>query len=166
MTEDEVAKLYARYGYVVFRRCLAYLGDPAAARDAVQSVFVHVVRAGQPAATQPVAEVDPRTALSRIADQLCCDLLRSSEFTAGAQAAQSELEAAVAHDDTESLLAVRRLAAGLDPDTLRLAVLYFVDELTEEELARELALSRRVLSKRLQLLMDRTRALLQPEGAA
>ena len=35
MTEDEVAQMYSVYGYFLFRRCLAFLGDATAADDAL-----------------------------------------------------------------------------------------------------------------------------------
>ena len=37
--------LYRNYGYVVFRRCVVYLGEPSAAHAAVQEVFVRALRA-------------------------------------------------------------------------------------------------------------------------
>jgi RNA polymerase sigma-70 factor (ECF subfamily) len=72
----------------------------------------------------------------------------------------------VGDDDRESLLTVRRLLEGLDADSLRLAVLYYVDELTQEELAQELGLSRRTIGKRLQKLLDHARSLLREENAS
>jgi RNA polymerase sigma-70 factor (ECF subfamily) len=166
MTEEEVAKLYTRYGYVIFRRCMVYLGDPSSAQDAVHEVFVRALRAqgGVPSAT------DPRSWLCRLTDQLCVDRLRHSRShalplePAATQELVPAIEAAVANDDRESLLAVRRLAVGLDPDSFQLAVLHFVDELTQEELAQTLGLSRRSVGKRVQQLLQRARGLPRPES--
>jgi RNA polymerase sigma-70 factor (ECF subfamily) len=165
MTEDEVARLYRDYGYVVFRRCVVYLGDPSAAQDVVQEVFVRALRA----VADFRSDADPRTWLCRIADHLCVDVLRRRQRNAVLSDPNSEglaIDAAVGDDDRESLLTVRRLLEDLDPDSQRLAVLYYVDELTQEELAKELGVSRRTLGKRLQLLLDHARSLLREENAS
>jgi RNA polymerase sigma-70 factor (ECF subfamily) len=167
MKEEDVARWYADYGYVVFRRCLAYLGERAAAEDALQDVFV---RALAGAATYR-GEASPRTWLCRIADHLCIDLLRrgrrnpvrvfavSSEHEEESRA----LATAMAADDHSQLLRVQRLMTELDEDAQRLAVLYFLDEFTQEELAAELGLSRRTIGKRLKALVERARSLLGEE---
>jgi RNA polymerase sigma factor (sigma-70 family) len=61
---------------------------------------------------------------------------------------------------------IRRLLEALDPDSRRLAILYYVDELTQDELASELGLSRRTAGKRLQHLLDHARALLREESVS
>jgi RNA polymerase sigma-70 factor (ECF subfamily) len=166
MTEDEVARLYRDYGYVVFRRCVVYLGDPSAAQDAVQEVFVRALRA----AADFRGDANPRTWLGRIADHLCVDLLRRRRRNPVLSEASSDeeraIEAVVGDDDRETLLTVRRLLQGLDPDSQRLAVLYYVDELTQEELAQELGLSRRTIGKRLQQLLENARQVLGEEHAS
>jgi RNA polymerase sigma-70 factor (ECF subfamily) len=176
MDETELAKLYARYGYTVFRRCAVYLGVEHAPM-AVQDVFVHALRAGGPPAGS-----DPRTWLCRIADGLHSQRLATS---GGAASAAPDIEASglqpagtaafavpaaaqadalgreVADDDRDALLIVQRLLQRLPPPLRRLAVLYYIDELTEEELARELGWSRRTVSRRVQGLLEQARSLLR-----
>ena len=74
-------------------------------------------------------------------------------------------EGCVQADDSDALLSVRRLLAQLEPEARRLAILYYVDELTQEELAQELGLSRRTIGKRLQALLVQARALLREQEA-
>jgi RNA polymerase sigma-70 factor, ECF subfamily len=167
MTEDEVAKLYEHYGYVVFRRCVMYLGDPTAAQDAVQEVFERALRA----AAGFRGESNPRTWLCRIADHLCVDILRRRQRNPVANESSDEamelaIGAAVGDDDFEALATVRHLLENLDPDSARLAVLYYVDELTQDELAEELGLSRRTVGKRLQHMLARARSLLSEENVS
>lgn len=172
MTEAEMTRLYTEYGYVLFRRCLVYLGDEAAAQDTVQEVFV---RALDPAPTPSRAQAsrndaNPRTWLCRIADQLCVERLRrvrrAEPVRASTVVTEEEdhhfgsagLASAIMDDDRESFLAVQRLLAGLEPETRRLAVLHYLDEHTQDEIARELGRSRRVIQRRLRALEQHARA--------
>ncbi|HMI92637.1 MAG TPA: sigma factor-like helix-turn-helix DNA-binding protein [Polyangiales bacterium] len=193
MEHADLAKLYARYGYTVFRRCAVYLGvesAPAAVRD----VFVQAVRAGGPPAGS-----DPRTWLCRIADALHSERIsavgnveapgpdpEASGFLpagtttsvapfaapAGEQtplpspAVDEALGREVADDDREALLIVQRLLQRVPSALRRLAVLYYLDELTEEELARELGWSRRNVSRRVQGLLEQARSLLREREAS
>jgi RNA polymerase sigma factor (sigma-70 family) len=168
MTEDEVTALYRNYGYVVFRRCVVYLGEPSAAQDAVQEVFVRALRA----AADFREDSDPRTWLCRITDDFCVDVLRRrganpvDTDSRRPEDFESAIKNAIGDDDLESLLMVRRLMEGLDADSLQLAVLYYVDELTQEELARALGLSRRIIDKRLQQLLMSARGQVREENAS
>lgn len=163
MKEGDVARWYADYGYIVLRRCLAYLADPVAAEDAVQEVFVRALDA----AKGYRGEASPRTWLCRIADHHCIDLLRRQRRNPVRALSENEagqLAELVAEDDRTLYLAVCRLLGELDIDSRRLAILYFLDELTQEELARELGLSRRTVGKRLKLLVERARDSLGEEA--
>jgi RNA polymerase sigma-70 factor (ECF subfamily) len=168
MNEADVARMYSEYGYFLFRRCLAYLGDAAAADDAVQEVFVRALQG----AKHFRGDAAPRTWLCRIADHLCLDLLRRQRRNPVRGAldveAESELELppCAQADDGAALLSARRLLLQLEPEEGRMAMLYYVDELTQEELAQELGLSRRTVGKRLQALLARARTLLGCEEAS
>lgn len=159
-----MARLYRDYGYVVFRRCLAYLGDTSSAQDAVQEVFVRALRA----APGFRGEANPRTWVCRIADHFCVDVLRQRQRSPllAKSDDQDDFDEAIGDDDRESFVTIRRLLEGLDPESRQLAVLYYVDELTQEELAAELGLSRRTIGKRLQHLLDHARGVLREEDAS
>ena len=171
MTEADIHSLYVKYGYFLFRRCLTYVGDEATAQDAVQEVFVRAMQA----AGGFRGDADPKTWLCRISDHHCIDLLRrrrSRGELAGAAGrvpdddtdddsdGQRGRYRLIHNDDQESVLTARRLMAAMDPHARRLAVLYFVDELTQDEMAAELRLSRRTIGKQLNKLVARARALL------
>jgi RNA polymerase sigma-70 factor (ECF subfamily) len=170
MTEAEVEALYVQHGYFLFRRCLAYMGDEASAQDAVQEVFVRAMRGG----AEFRGDADAKTWLARISDHHCVDLLRrrkvrgetkrkpapAPESPEGDDDGEPASWRLVRDDDPEALLTARRLMSSLDPEEQRLATLYFVDELTQDELAAELGLSRRTIGKYLKKVSARARALL------
>lgn len=162
MTEDELARLYSEHGYLVLRRCVAYLGDVSRAQDALQEVFVRALRS----ADGFRGEASARTWLCRIADHLCIDILRRerrSPFVSVEPAQDRELEAALLGDDGDALRTARGLMHALDGQSQRLAVLCFVDELTQDEIAAELGVSRRTVGKRIKELRARARELLDAE---
>ena len=84
MTEEEVADAYRRYGSLVLRRCRRILRDDAAGEDALQEVFVRLMRYGD-AFHQAESKV---LWLYRVADRCCFDLLARR----GARAEASTLE--------------------------------------------------------------------------
>ena len=163
MQEQDVARLYRDYGYLVFRRCVVYLGDVPAARNATRDVFVRAVK--NPSSLRAYA--DSRTWLCRVADEVCVDLLKRGKAPRGRLATATATDtvtdefalATVADDDHDSLLLTRRLLASLEPDELRMAVLFYVDEMSEDEIARELGLLRRTVAKRLAHLLEQARTL-------
>lgn len=168
VTEDELARLYAEHGYLVLRRCMAYLGDVSRAQDALQEVYVRALRS----ADGLRGDAGARTRLCRIADDLCIDLLRRgrrSAFAAlpvGDAELAAELASALFADDGEALRTARSLMDTLDSQSQRLAVLCFVDELSQEEIAAELGLSRRIVGKRIQTLRERARGSPDTEGTS
>ena len=66
--------LYERYGAVVYRRARRLLGDEHAAWDAVQEVFVRVLKH----ARRFRREASPTTWLYRITTNYCLNVLRDS----------------------------------------------------------------------------------------
>jgi RNA polymerase sigma-70 factor (ECF subfamily) len=172
VTEADIHALYLEYGYFLFRRCLAFMGDEETAHDALQEVFVRALQG----AADFRGDAAAKTWLCRITDHHCIDLLRrrkSRGETGGASLADGEegdgegpLERIVHNDDPESLLTARRLMASLDPEARRMAILYFVDELTQDEMAAELGLSRRTIGKHLKKLIAQAKALLEERKQA
>jgi RNA polymerase sigma-70 factor (ECF subfamily) len=169
VTEVDVRALYVQYGYLLFRRCLTFMGDEATAQDAVQEVFVRAMQS----ADGFRGAADPKTWLCRISDHHCIDLLRRrktrGERSGAATAHDGEGDEgdddlaripSIRTDDPEAILTARRLMAAMNPEARRLAVLYFVDELTQDEMAAELGLSRRTIGKQLKKLSARAKELL------
>jgi RNA polymerase sigma factor (sigma-70 family) len=161
MGDRELAALYERCGFALYRRCLAYLGNEAEAQDAVQEVFVRAVEA----APRYRPEANPAAWLRQIADHLCIDLLRRRKRNPVRGDSSDEVRAGEALDrftapSGEHLVLAHRLIASLEPEAARLAVLYFLDGMTQEELAVETGLSRRTIGKRLQAIVSAAHTLI------
>ena len=158
----DVEGSYLRYGPLVLRRCRRLLRHDAQAQDAMQDVFVSLLR--------HEARLDD-SALSalllRMATNVCLNKLRTERRHP--EDRDDELLqriAAVDEDDAESSTVARNLLAKLfradDPlaaSTRTIATMHLVDGLTLEEVAREAGLSVSGVRKRLRTLRGRLQEL-------
>jgi RNA polymerase sigma-70 factor (ECF subfamily) len=166
MTHDEVEQAYRRYGHLVLRRCQRILRGDGAAEDMLQEVFVRLWRYGD-----AFAAVEAKLPwLYRVADRCCFDQLARS-----ARAASPVMEAAnppaqtrsggQALEDREIVL---RFLDRFDDRLKQVAVLHYLDELSQEEIAAATGWSRQTVFKKLAFLRDRAvrlRATLCGEGS-
>jgi RNA polymerase sigma factor (sigma-70 family) len=151
LTSDEAARLYHQYGYFLLRRCRTILRDPAAAEDAVQQAFEKVLRAGG-----AVRHADqPLRWLYRVVDRCCFDLLRRRRRSP--ESAADEPGGATCHPDVvlEARDAALKLLATMSDEEMAIAVLLFVDGMSQGEIAAEVGLSRVTVNKRVQRLRAR-----------
>ncbi|MCU0700009.1 MAG: sigma-70 family RNA polymerase sigma factor [Myxococcaceae bacterium] len=136
--------LYQRYGVLVLRRARALLSDEQAARDATHDVFVKVLSALEDFRQ----ESSPVTWLYRATTNHCLNVLR----TQSRQGRVIPLLRADTHQTPVSLDARLSLSTVLArvPDDLReIAVYYYLDQMSHEEIARVTGLSRRTIGNRL-----------------
>jgi RNA polymerase sigma-70 factor (ECF subfamily) len=153
ITEREVSDAYARYGPLVLRRCRRILRDESAAEDALQEVFLRLWRYGS-----AFVEADSKVAwLYRVAERCCFDRI-------GWRAAHPEdpIEAASAEPRTAGPLAaiedwdvVTRFLDRLDDRVRTVALLHYVDDLTQEQIAEATGWSRQTVAKKLTWLRAR-----------
>jgi RNA polymerase sigma factor (sigma-70 family) len=156
LTNDEVARLYDKYGFFLLRRCRAILRDPGLADDALQEAFVKVMRTGAAVRTAD----EPLRWLYRVVDHCCFDALRKKRRSPETLAPD---EGRSRHPSVEIELrdAVLRLLAALDEDQMRIAVLLFVDGMSQSEIASEVGVSRVTVNKRVQSIRARAEAWLE-----
>jgi RNA polymerase sigma-70 factor (ECF subfamily) len=150
LSPEEVASLYAKYGFFLLRRGRMILRDAALADDAVQEAFVNVLRSGS-----AIREADePLRWLYRVVDRCCFDALRKRRRRAESP---SDDDAAGAHPsaDIEMRDSVLRLLDTLDEKEMRIALLLFVDGLSQGEIAEEVGLSRVTVNKKIQAIRAR-----------
>ena len=146
---DRVAALYRRYGAVVESRCRYLLSDPDAAQDATQEVFVKVMRG----LDQFRGEASPSTWMLRIATNHCLNRLAAER--AGwkrrfrdhvRHVDEAGLRGGI---DPERARLVRQILDRLDAETQAIAIHYFVDEMTQEEIAELVGRSLPTIRKRI-----------------
>ena len=154
---------YLRYGPMVLRRCRALLRDPAKAEDAMQDVFVTLMRF-----EERLSDEAPGALLLRVATNVCLNRMRGDRRRREDIGVETEdLAARIAHadepgGDAESQTAARSIIAKLfrsdDPlaaSTRSLAFMHLVDGMTLAEVARESRLSVSGVRKRLRGLRGR-----------
>jgi len=161
LTAAEVSDVYQRYGALLSRRCRLLLRDPAQADDAVQELISVLLRRGEGLR----AAESPYRWLCRAADRTCIDLLRRGKHLRTAIDIDDLDHVGVAPGiDPEARCAVVESLARLDEDQQSLAIMLFVDGLTQGEAAVELGVSRVTVNKRAQEI--RTQLRISPTPAA
>jgi RNA polymerase sigma-70 factor (ECF subfamily) len=147
-----VSALYAKYGFFLRRRCRTILRDDALADDALQEAFVKVLR--NEGALREVEE--PLRWLYRVVDRCCFDALRKRRRSVESPSDDDE-EGASAHPGVAIELrdAVLRLLATFGEDEMQIALLLFVDGMSQGEIAEEMGVSRVTVNKRIQTIRAR-----------
>jgi RNA polymerase sigma factor (sigma-70 family) len=142
--------LYEQYAPMVHRRCRALLRDEEEAREAMQDVFVEVLRRGERLTVDA-----PSSFLYRTATNVCLNRLRSRRRKPADADTDLVDRIAIAPDaEDRSLTAVvlQRLFAREQVSTREMAVMHLVDGLTLEQVAAETGLSVSGVRKRLRVL--------------
>ena len=158
----DVESHYLRYGPMVLRRCRSLLRDPAKAEDAMQDVFVSLIRS-----EDRLREEAPGALLLRVATNVCLNRLRGERRRPEDAHDDDDLALRIAQaddgsGDAESRTLARSVLGKLfgadDPlaaSTRSLAFMHLVDGMTLEEVAREARLSVSGVRKRLRGLKGR-----------
>jgi RNA polymerase sigma-70 factor (ECF subfamily) len=146
----ELEALYRSYGPLVRRRARSILGDDLEAQDAVQEVFVRVIKSAADFRRQS----QPSTWLYRIATNLCLNRVRDGRRRRdhldrfGEQVHHAPPPPAPSSPDARATL--RRVLAQLPEELAEIAVYYWVDEMDQAEIAEILGVSRRTVGNRLE----------------
>ncbi len=147
LSADEVSQVYRRYGALLQRRSRILMRDAALAEDALQELCATLLRRGE---TFREAE-SPYRWLCRAVDRTCLDLLRRGKRVRDA-VTMDEIDPtgpAPGIDPDERIAALQALAQ-LDDAQQSLAIMLFVDGLTQGDAATELGVSRVTVNKRTQ----------------
>jgi RNA polymerase sigma-70 factor (ECF subfamily) len=146
---------------MIYRRCLAVLGDGEEARDASHDIYLLLVDrldgfAGESALS---------TWIYRVATNHCLNRLRARGVAARAVVAMSECLTQGAepqpaqHSERTQLL--RWLLGKFNPRTVQIVVHTYYDEMTQTEIAQVVGISERAVRKALKRFRDQASALLE-----
>ena len=141
---------YRKYGPMVFRRCMQMLGNEDEALDAMQDVFVQVLRR-----ESDLTDRAPSSLLYRIATNVCLNRIRSRGRRPETPD-QDLLERIAAAEDPAARREARsllgRLFGGERESSRAIAVMHLLDGMTLSEVAAEVGMSVSGVRKRLRRL--------------
>jgi RNA polymerase sigma-70 factor (ECF subfamily) len=151
LSSAEVDEVYRRYGFFLRRRCRILLRDASLAEDALQEVFVKVMRAGA-----DLKKADhPMRWLHRVTDRACFDQLRRGKRIRAARPLHEIDELVHPGCEPDVRRAVIEVLAQMEEEEQQIAVMAFVDGMSQEEIARELGYSRVTVNKRVARIRER-----------
>lgn len=143
----DVEAYYRQYGPMVLRRCRALLRHEEKAKDAMQDVFVQLLKNAH-----RLEHHAPSSLLYRIATNVCLNRIRS-EGRRPEDPSEELLLRIAAADDPEKKIGARALLTRVFRDekesTRTIAVLHLLDGFTLEEVAAEVGMSVSGVRKRL-----------------
>lgn len=155
LTPEEVNEVYQRYGALLERRCRVLMRDAVLAEDALQELYAVLLRRGQSLREAK----SPYRWLCRAVDRTCLDLLRRGKRVREALSPDGleRLDALgpAPGVDAEARASALSSLAVLDPAEQSLAVMLFIDGMSQGEAAAELGVSRVTVNKRAQRLRAR-----------
>lgn len=156
MDREDVRALYEQYASPVFNRAMRLLKNEESAWEAVQDVFVNVMKAGGGFRN----ESSVWTWLYRITTNHCLNIIRR-------QKSWQDIEGALAHDllDSQEKVPMHdaffvKLLETSGEKVQKVALAYYVEGMTHEEIASALGLSRKTVGKRIGKFEDKARKLL------
>ena len=159
-TKSALAALYQGYAPAIYARCYRLLHSKTAARDAMQETFVRVLAHDGAV----VRGAEALNYLYRVSTNICFNLLREQRVR---ERASPELAARApespsperGHADRQFVVA---LLDRCDDVGAAIAVMHYVDGMTQVEVADVLSITRRTVFNRLRKLESLAAELLRP----
>jgi RNA polymerase sigma-70 factor (ECF subfamily) len=146
---------YRAYGPALVRKAERILRSREDATDLVHALFVDLIPRWSTDMDLPyLYRAITNRCLNAIRDKSTRTRLLEKEPTAAAPVARVQLE-----DEVVGLRLIAALAERLDESHLEVLVCRFIDDMTQEEIAEHLRLSRRTIGKRLDRIRDEVTAL-------
>ena len=145
LSSTEVDEVYRRYGALLERRCRLLLRDRTLAQDAMQELVTTLLRRGETLRDA----TSPYRWLCRAAERASLDLLRRTKRTREALSLDDvDLIGPAPGVDVDTRRTVLESLERLSCDEQSLAIMLFVDGLSQQEAADELGVSRVTINKR------------------
>ena len=163
-SEQELLRtFYNQYARRVYERCMYFLRNEEAAQDAMHDVFIKAQRN----LNDFRGDASPLTWLTRIATNHCLNLIRArnaqwhGKYKQEVERVEEQREERTSHREMTQL--VRLCLAGCEKELAEMAIYYFVDEMTQQEIATTMKISLPTVRKRLRLFVEHARVQLEKE---
>ncbi|MBN1595926.1 sigma-70 family RNA polymerase sigma factor [candidate division FCPU426 bacterium] len=135
----DVEAYYKKYGPMVLRRCRFLLKNEERALDAMQEVFVNLLKN-----CSTLKDAYPSSLLYRMATNICLNIIRSSQRRPELAGDELLMNIAAADDSEERLMwrsVLDFLFQGEKATTRDMMVMLYVDHMTLEEVAHAVGMS-------------------------
>jgi RNA polymerase sigma-70 factor (ECF subfamily) len=153
---DRIGRLYDRFAAGLYRYALMILGDPAAAADAVQQVFVAVLRA-----RDRDIESDERY-LRRAVRNECYSTIRQRKRHPAAAIVLEDLVADGERPDER--IALQQAMSSLPPEQREVVHLKIFKGMTFQEIAGVIGESANTIASRYRYAIEKLRSMLGPRS--
>lgn len=158
MEPNDFEQIYRRYAPAVFRRAFGLLGRDAEAQEAMQEVFV--------AALIHWEEFERRSSvmtwLYSITTNHCINRIKQDKRHAELLQENSDCIAPQDLPNPEALRSLRSLLENLSKQDAQLAVYLYLDEMSHEEIARQMGFSRRKVGYLAEKVQQRLIKIMKP----
>jgi RNA polymerase sigma factor (sigma-70 family) len=150
-----VERLYREHGDLVLRRARRIMGSEAEAQEILQELFMSFMQRPE----QLAGKTSITAWLYGATTHLCLNTLRNRRNRARLLQLQSMTATAAAAPavSAESVLSAQQMLAALPDELAQVAVYYYFDEMTHEEIAEIVGCSRRQVGNLLQQVNERLR---------
>jgi len=138
------------------------MNDPDAGKDVMQEVFLRAFKAR----AEFTAAVSPLAWLYRITTNICLNRLRDSGRRRDILKRSFSPDEPVAGTSVDALLTVRTLLLHLPEQVQEIAIYYFVDQMSQDEISSLLAIPRRTVGYRLEQFRSLAQAAAQSRELA
>jgi RNA polymerase sigma-70 factor, ECF subfamily len=160
MSAAELESLFRLYRHHVLRRASAILGDGEAAKDVMQEVFTRALNAR---AELPTAATSMGW-LYRITTNLCLTGLRDGKRRKRLLDRSAPRRRLASDPIADNVLTVRALLRDVPDELRRIAIYYFVDEMSQDEISALTGIPRRTVSYRIEQFLSHTQGIVTREA--
>jgi RNA polymerase sigma-70 factor (ECF subfamily) len=153
---------YRAYGPALVRKAQRFLRNREDAVDLVHALFVDLIPRWSSAVDLPyLYRAITNRCLNAVRDHQTRARLLEREAVAASPVGRVQLE-----DEVVGVRLLAALADRLDDGHLQVLICRFLDDMTQDEIAEHLGLSRKTIGKRLDRIRDEVRALRNEERAS
>jgi len=138
----DLGRIYHEHGHVVLRRAQRLLGNESDAQEVLQEIFLSLV--ARPSQFEGRASIT--TFLYGMTTNHCLNRLRNMRKR-GQLLEQKGGEASISSSGNEERLIAKEFLSRLPAKLATVAVHYYIDEMTQEEISEILGCSRRMVGK-------------------